>query len=163
MNYEPIDSSDYDGGEAVNNAVNAFATKYSALAVGNGEWKKVPGKNIFVVSTDHSFDAKAVANTMRGKPFTVIVNGGTVNITSNLLQHAMYVVKNGTINIGTDVKTVSGIFVLNSGAKIYSKQIRNTNPSKPWNRYGQLVINGVVVGGDDSVANLMRARRSVIE
>lgn len=151
MNYKEIKASDYDGGTAVDNAVTKFVDKYSALAIGNNNnWKKVPGKNIFVYSGEKELNADKVNVN---QAFTVIVNNpkAVVKIGKDVKQGAMYVIKSGTLKISKGAKVVNGIFVLATNAKLVSDKIRNNDTSKKWISDGSLTINGVIVGGDKSV------------
>jgi hypothetical protein len=87
-----IDSSDYDGGIAVENAITDFVDKYSALAVGNDDRQKVPGRDIYVYDGDGTFDADEV-NTDR--PYTIIIDNpnAQLEIDENLTNSAMYVIR----------------------------------------------------------------------
>ncbi|USN56370.1 MAG: DUF11 domain-containing protein [Candidatus Peribacteria bacterium] len=164
IDYTVVEASAYDGGAAVDNAIDAFVEKYEALAIGSSSngYSKVPGKNILVYKGSGTIAASDISGM---KTFTVIIDNpnAVVELSEDVTKtNAMYVIREGTLKIAKAAEEVNGIFVLDSDANLSSEKVRNTDSDFDWNTDGSLTINGVIVGGDDSVRALMESRRSVL-
>jgi hypothetical protein len=83
-----------------------------------------------------------------------------LEIDENLTNSAMYVIRQWSIIVSSEVDQFDGIFILGEDAKLTATRIRNDDEDNDRDSTGGLVIRGVVVGGQ--IESLIEARRSVL-
>lgn len=149
----------------INYLMDDFAKKYTLLAVENinlgANTLKVPGKEIYIFKGNYTYNESSFTS---GKPKTIIVSEGNLNIVGNVSQNTLFVVPKGDIIIGTDncnvPQTILGIY-LTKGSIVSDKNYINNNLSNNWCEAGNLTVRGLLVGS--SIQDLVSKRRSTLE
>jgi len=113
-----------------------FARKYTLLGVENinlgANTLKVPGKEIYIFDGNYTYNE---SNFTSGKPKTIVVANGNLNIVGDVNQNTLFVVPKGNIIIGTNncnvPQTIYGIY-LTKGSILSNRDYINNNLSNDW-------------------------------
>lgn len=83
----------------------------------------------------------------------MIIDGADAElvIDQDVIQRAMYVVREGIVTVGEEVEHIDGIFVLGDHGRIDAERVRNDDAGEPWNTAGGITINGVLVGESEAI------------
>lgn len=172
---DTVNESYYDGGADVARLTTDFVTKYERLAVTvpatvpgmtADSIAKVPGENIFVLTTDT--DVSYQENVDLEWTVTIIVKGWDLIINGNITRNTMFIVPDGTIFFRPSDcnlrQVVNGIFlawepfdVLPDNAD--DGQLMNNRLDEDRCNNGWLTVQGVLIG-DNIVDGLVNTKRS---
>ncbi|HMS91198.1 MAG TPA: hypothetical protein PKC87_03205, partial [Candidatus Absconditabacterales bacterium] len=168
-----LDASDYDGGDEVAVMMDAFINKYAKLAVKAGVIQsiegndittyKVPGQNIVVFKGAGTL--KYTDGLTSDKPFTVIVDGPSIQINGSIEHtNAMFLVNEGDITFlpsadaCSKTQVVKGIFITNRGSFLAGPDLANDDRDTAWCNFGGLKVQGILIGA--GIEDLVQSRRS---
>ena len=167
-----IDSSEYNGGKNISTMMNNFINKYSKLAVKYGTVTseegntittyKVPGQDIVVFKGAGTL---SYTDTSKTKPFTVIVDGPSINIKGSIENtNSMFLLNKGNItfspptNACAKTQIIKGIFITNQWEFLAWPDLTNNDLNKPRCNFGWLKVQWILIW--NGIDNLVQTRRS---
>jgi uncharacterized repeat protein (TIGR01451 family) len=140
-----------------------FADKYTKLAGAyNANFRKVPGKEIYVKTTTSDLDISA-GDLPR---WTIISNGGNITIKWDVRGKVMMIANGGSIyfqSTNTDaVQQVEGIYIADWVKSL--NQVFNNDLAKPWAEKWWIRVKGIIISTNSAdIEQIYSSRRSHLE